>query len=816
MGGVGQVQVDAADDGEIAVTGGQAAAGQVQRDQGRRAGGVHGERGPLQVEKVRDPGGGEVAERAGESVGLIAVGLVEQLGVGALADRGEDPDPESAAAGARVAGAFEGLVGQLQEDPRVRVEIAGLVAVDPEVPGVEQGRVVEERPAVAGDAVLPRQEVRPEALRGVRVREAAGHADDRDVRTDRRPRGLRDRGGLRPEEAGGQRGDGGAVAEIRRVELVTDDVLQLGQDLHGRQGGAADREEPVVRADPVRRQPQDPGPGRTHGTLGFHTGGPWPYRRSRRGGLPERPVVAGDMDHRGVRGEEAVTQQVAAQLSAGRAGESAPRQDLDADRVVAERLGDPGAGQLGGVRRRADRGRGEEEHDALAPGGRIGGADHRDRPVAEPRSRRRDVLQIGRVEVTAVDEEDVLRPAGDAEPPAPEEARVAGPQPAVHQRLRGRLRIVVVAARHVRPAHLDVPDQVLLQRLAGVVDDPDHAARHGRAEVHQLGPALGRLQGDAAGEGGPAQTDRAGDLRQRRDGHRQRGLGQPVDRLQRARIEPRARHLVREGSPHRRRDRLRAHHHQPDRGEIQIVPVADPAHDHREGEVRRGQHGGAVLVGGPQPELRPFRERHRADPHLAAPRVERAQMRADQAHVVEVRHPGQHHVVRTEPGRLGGLREVRHQVRVGEPDPLGRAGAARRELQERDVVRGHRHRPGQRRGGPQAARVPGDHRRPEMTGDRGDPRLLRRQRHRDDPGHDRAPEERKEVVLRGDDQMVTLSEAGRAEPAADPERVRVELGVADPAVAIDEHHLLRGRMGGGPDEYVGQRHRRTLSVPLNP
>ncbi len=124
--------------------------GEVQRDQRRGAGGVHGDRGTLEAEGVGDAAGDHRGRVAGEQVALDA--LRHLVGHAGVAGRGgADEDAGAAAADRRRvdAGPLEHLPGGLQQQPLLRVHRQRLTRADAEEGRVELGGLGEE-PAAAG------------------------------------------------------------------------------------------------------------------------------------------------------------------------------------------------------------------------------------------------------------------------------------------------------------------------------------------------------------------------------------------------------------------------------------------------------------------------------------------------------------------------------------------------------------------------------------------------------------------------------------------------------------------------------------------
>ncbi|PSK62676.1 hypothetical protein B0E53_05409 [Micromonospora sp. MH33] len=189
--GRGAHRGDPGDDGEAALPLPQRLPGQVQGDKRRRAGGVDGDRGPLQAEGVGDPAGHHAAGVAGHQVALQAVGGAHEHAAVVLAGAaGEDPGP-AAAQGVRIdPGALEHLPGGLQQPPLLRVHGQRLARRDGEEAGVEVGEVGHEAaPARVRGAGLLRVAVVQRAEVPAPVRREVG--DDVPAGRDHLPQVLR-------------------------------------------------------------------------------------------------------------------------------------------------------------------------------------------------------------------------------------------------------------------------------------------------------------------------------------------------------------------------------------------------------------------------------------------------------------------------------------------------------------------------------------------------------------------------------------------------------------------------------------------------
>ena len=132
---------------QVALAGGEGAAGEVDRHQRGRAGGLDGEAGSLEIELEGDPGG-DVVDLIGEADGEAAhrrhpLRIGEQAGaVAVVADPGEDAGAAGEALGV-VAGVLERRPGGLEEEALLRVGHLRLAGREAEEGGVEAVGVVE-------------------------------------------------------------------------------------------------------------------------------------------------------------------------------------------------------------------------------------------------------------------------------------------------------------------------------------------------------------------------------------------------------------------------------------------------------------------------------------------------------------------------------------------------------------------------------------------------------------------------------------------------------------------------------------------------
>ncbi|MEZ4454680.1 MAG: hypothetical protein R3B09_34835, partial [Nannocystaceae bacterium] len=301
----GQHQVGAAGEGEVALAVAEALAGEVDRDERRRARGVDREVRPLEAEGEGDPAGEDVEGVAGARVQVRGrePARLDQGGVVGEGHPDEDPGVGADEALRRLPRPLERLPHHLEEEALLRVHGGRLAGRDPEEGGVEAGDVdpLEEAappgiglaggvrvgvvdgvqiPALArhlGDRVAALGEEAPVGLRVVGAAgEAAGEADDRhrlavgDVAAGgRRRRVLLGRAQDRVEVAG-EGLDGRVIEGRRRREAAPERRLEAAPELDRHQRVHAEVEEAAVDLEgalpaehPRRRgadQVEEPGP----------------------------------------------------------------------------------------------------------------------------------------------------------------------------------------------------------------------------------------------------------------------------------------------------------------------------------------------------------------------------------------------------------------------------------------------------------------------------------------------------------------------------------------------------------------------------
>ncbi|EWC61040.1 hypothetical protein UO65_3666 [Actinokineospora spheciospongiae] len=301
---------------QVAVAVAQRPGGQVQGDQRRRAGGVHGDRRPLQSQGVGDPAGDDAGRRAGAQVALQVVGHGGQAGdVTAVHGAREHPGP-AAAHGRRVdARPLEDLPRRLQQQALLRVHRQRLARGDAEERRVEQRRARQEtalagvggaqvvgvvvEQGVGGPAPVGRERHQRVGAPGQQSPQVLGGGDPTGVAAAHRHHGHRlvgragahhragrgrgaaelvaqvrgqgGRGRVVEDQGGGQaqaQGRAELVAQLDGGQRVEAEVLEGQLGGHGVGGGVAEHPGDVLAhqlqqgVEPFgRRQPGEPGQG---------------------------------------------------------------------------------------------------------------------------------------------------------------------------------------------------------------------------------------------------------------------------------------------------------------------------------------------------------------------------------------------------------------------------------------------------------------------------------------------------------------------------------------------------------------------------
>ncbi|GAA3062470.1 hypothetical protein GCM10020000_52210 [Streptomyces olivoverticillatus] len=307
------------------------------------------------------------------------------------------------------------------------------------------------------------------------------------------------------------------------------------------------------------------------------------------------------------------------------------------------------------------------------------------------------VLHVLRVDVAAVEDDDLLEPPGDVELAVVQDAEVAGAQPATVAVAQGAvegggalLGALPVAAGDAVAAQPDLADGAVGQlAVDGGVDDADVEVED--AAAADEGAALlpgGRLGEGVAFERGLASLAAAVGGAGRAAGDDEGGLGEPVTGVHRPGLEPGGGEAFGEGVEGVGAHGLGAVEGDAPAGEVEggDLLVGDAAQAQVVAEVGAAARGDAVVVDGLEPADGPLDEGARRHLHGGAAQPQRVQQVGDQAHVVEVRQPA------AEPVLAGGAEEagegglVRQQVAVGDHHAARVGDGAGGVLEERQVV----------------------------------------------------------------------------------------------------------------------------------
>ena len=332
-----------------------------------------------------------------------------------------------------------------------------------------------------------------------------------------------------------------------------------------------------------------------------------------------------------------------------------------------------------------------DHHQPLGP---VGPGGRKDRDAAAPYAGKvaDGGFQLVRMDVAAAADDDVLDPARQIDLAPGDVGQVAGLEPVAVEQVACRLRVLVIADGRRGTVELQAPLAALGHFAAGIVDHPElmpgerRTARHDLDRVFvpgrhrhrtrpldQLGPV------DPIGEQPPAGPGK---------GQPHAALGKAVDRGERPGIEAVGREALAERPDGRGPHRLRPVDDHTGRAEVEALDraVVDPPDAQVEGEVGRTRKRPPPGVDLPQPALRARQEdegRHDRHRHR---KMEAAEPRADQAHVVVERKPAHEHVAvgLDFHGPAHGT-NVGQQIGVAQHHALRIAGAARGVLKKGDV-----------------------------------------------------------------------------------------------------------------------------------
>ncbi|NKA55413.1 hypothetical protein GO279_04174 [Ralstonia solanacearum] len=721
----------------------QALARRMHRHQRRRARRVDGQAGPAQVKAIRQAVGHDAARVArGRIHAQFAARAVLQVLVVVGGDTDEDAGGRAGQPGSRDARVLQGLPGHFQRQPLLRIHARGFERRNAEKGRVERIDPIEKAPQThlrrnlgarliegarrtarlrhrADRIHLPGQRV-PECVGVVRAGKAAAQADDGDRRVGRLHRRGRRRLGRMAIALSGSGQLGQKARQPRNIRMLPEhhrrdrhphpDRQRLGQ-LHRRHRVKTVERERLFAIDRLGIQPQPRGqfgaqPGFDH--RGRHRDGlarsrrrnRRPRRNQHRRGRQHRTIPAG---HR----RQAVRQEIGpallpADLAAGRA-RNGPRlhQHDDVGRHAdVHRHGRGHALEHAGLHRLAEL---QLLHDnellrVVPVHGEGDGAVLAQPGVALERGQ----LHILRIDVEAVQNDQVLQATADVQLARVQETEIAGAQVALavgrFRHLAGKAPPAVfvappIALRDAGAAHPDLADAAGLaapQRLG--IDDGEPVPGQSAAMAGQGDPVrfvIGRdrhalLQGRARKRQAPRlPLEPDGPAKRNQQG----GLGHAVGREPGRRIEAVRREGRSEFLQRARAHRLGAAGEHTQAAQVQRCPLCrrDRAHAQVEGKVGRAGHRGAIVGDRLEPAIGVQQERRRAHQHHRAAQHQRLQDAADQAEVVVRRQPVDHDLVAPHPPLGGHRRDIGEQIAVGHHDALRGAGGTGRVLQERDA-----------------------------------------------------------------------------------------------------------------------------------
>ena len=622
------------------------------------------------------PGAGEVG---------VAPAYRDLLEVAVMAHAEIHPDLARARqAAAGVAGVVHRLVGQLQHQPLLRVGDARFIVRHAEEVGGKQVGIVQRRHVEGAALAAP-------AICGHRLREAAALAQVVPKGGERGGAGEASRDADHGDVVapggrhGGRRCDGGrwrrcgavrlghivgdlayalALQQQRIAEVAAEVALEPRQHVDRLDRSAAQCGEGAVDRQQGRFQLQHVGPDRPHRML-RRVKGRFPVKGLRGAGLR---CVGVKLCDQGVEAAVAhlLGQLVALDLAAGGARNFARRQH----RIDRERQIGPGriTHRMQGLPVNAPGAPAHKQHHPLAPAGGVGQAAGRHGAVSERMAFAHMLLEVGRHHAAAIDENDVLLAPGDGQATVDQAAQVARAQPAiVREQAHVGAGVALVAVGDVDAAQLDFAQLARARDAAIRADDTDLHRGQGRAAVdvfERVGAVQGRLGHAARGQRFAIEPVHGG--AGHGDADRQAGFSHAVGWAHGPGRQPEARHLGAETTHHLRRDRFGAIVEQAQTRQVQAVGgSAGQLVEHvLEPEIGAAADAGAVQAHLAQPGQRVGDEMGRRHPDLGHAHIQRYQVKTDQAHVMEIGHPGDRAFLATHGRGFGNLAHIAQQVAV--------------------------------------------------------------------------------------------------------------------------------------------------------
>jgi hypothetical protein len=287
-----------------------------------------------------------------------------------------------------------------------------------------------------------------------------------------------------------------------------------------------------------------------------------------------------------------------------------------------------------------------------------------------------------RPDVAAVEDDQILGPAGDHQLAIGQVAEVAGVQPAIRERRGGLFRLAVVLPHQAWPTGEDAAHLALAEHPAGGVAGLQGMVRQGGAAAGEPSRAIGR-RSDLGARAllQPADIERLGlqAPAQRRHGQSQGRFGHAVAGHERGGVEAAPGEAFGELFQGGRAHHVAADARGPPSREVVGVQRGGGRPAGAEFVAEGGAEGDAAAVAGDQLQPQQGTPHEGAggqevDAHLVA---QRAEQEPDQAHVVIERQPGDGAVGGRDPQAVAGDGQgVGHQRAVGDQHPGREARAA--------------------------------------------------------------------------------------------------------------------------------------------
>ena len=295
-------------------------------------------------------------------------------------------------------------------------------------------------------------------------------------------------------------------------------------------------------------------------------------------------------------------------------------------------------------------------------------------------------FHVMRIDVAAVDDDQVLDSPCDEQFTGQEKTEIAGAQVVVLvlgeprvEHVPAQLRLVVIAGGNASSRDPDLADNTVIELCMGCgVDNAHRVLGVDFSATDHRAPTFARFTGRCRAEPGTAVLPR----------DEQRRLCHPVTRNQRCVVEPKRRGGLLEPCKRLGMDRLGAAVQLPDGRQVQVaeIVVGQRIRAQVEREVRPDSDRNPIVVDRLQPAPGLLHEVHGRHQHERPTVVHRQDDRPDQPHVVIRRQPGEPNPVRVGAHTAAQGLTVAQQVVVGQAYAFGRARRTRRVLNEGEIV----------------------------------------------------------------------------------------------------------------------------------